>query len=215
MSSRAFGRFFPFSRTFVKILGFLLAPRFQVLGKRYVPHRGAVIITPNHASDSDPPFVANAVTRSLWFMAKRELFGIPFLGPMMSFYQAFPIDPSSPDREGLRRAEELLSQGSALVLFPEGRISRSGEMGEVLPGAVMLALRADVPVVPCGIWGTQHIVPYGSIIPRPTLRRVRLVFGPPLDFSDLKELPRRQARDEAARRLEDAIRHCREQAMRS
>ena len=212
MTSPFFRRFFPFSRTLVKILGFVFAPRLQVTGRRHVPYRGSVIIAPNHASDADPPFVALAVTRSLWFMAKRELFGIPILGPMMSFYQAFPIDPASPDREGLRHAEELLANGNALVLFPEGKISESGEMGEVLPGAVMLALRADVPVVPCGIWNTQGVVPYGSTIPRPTLRRVRVHFGPPLHFSDLKSLPRRQARDEAGQRLEDAIRHCREQA---
>jgi 1-acyl-sn-glycerol-3-phosphate acyltransferase len=52
-------------------------------------------------------------------------------------------------------------------------------MGEVLPGAVLMALRSKVPIVPVGIWGTQHVVPYGQMLPRPTLAKVHVHFAAP------------------------------------
>lgn len=213
-SSRAFRLWFPFSRALLRVIVRVLAPRYEVLGRCHVPFRGPVIIAPNHLSDADPPLVAAALSRSLWFMAKAELFEMRVLGPAMTFYQAFPVDPGSPDREALRRAGELLKAGQGVIVFPEGRAAPDGLMGPVLPGAIALAMRAGVPVVPCGIAGSPRIVPYGSVVPRPTLAPVRVVFGPPLDLSDLQALPRRQARTEATRRLEAAIRACAERAAR-
>ena len=187
----------------------LLAPRLRVEGTIHVPRRGGVILAPNHIADADPPFVGLCAPRPLWFMAKSGLWemegAMRHMGPLISWMQSFPVDPDSADREALRRAEDLLRAKQALVVFPEGRIRQEGKTLELQAGVIMLALRAEVPILPVGIWGTQNIVPYGSLIPRPSLAPVAVVFGRPLHFDDLKSLPRRAARETAVARLHDAF----------
>lgn len=184
----------------------VLAPRLRVTGRHNIPYRGAVLFAPNHISDADPPIMGLIVRRRLWFMAKRELWDIPFLGPVITWLQSFPVDPESPDRAALKRAAELLKNGEGVVIFPEGRVSHDGEMSQILPGVALLALKSDAPIVPVGIVGANHLIPYGSTIFHFTLKPVSVHFGAPLDFTDLKALPGREAREQAARRLENAIR---------
>ena len=214
-SSRAYRTIYPWARVKLQLDARILAPRLRVEGTIEVPRRGGVLLTPNHISDIDPAYVGLFAPRPLWFMAKSELWefgGIRrFLGPMISWMQAFPVDPDSADREALRRAEKLLEARQALVVFPEGRIAHQ-ETIPLQPGAVMLALRAKVPIVPVGLAGMQHIIPYGSLIPRPTLRPVAIVFAPPINFDDLREMPRRAAREAAAARLLDAMNAARRRA---
>jgi 1-acyl-sn-glycerol-3-phosphate acyltransferase len=195
----------------------VLAPRHRVTGQIHVPRRGGVLLCPNHIADADPPFLLNASPRPLWFMAKRELFAMRFpilgeFGPIIRWCGAFPVDPGEPDRDALRHAGELLKAGGTLAVFPEGKIAHDGEMGEVLPGAVLIALRSKVPIVPVGIWGTQHVVPYGQMLPRPTRAKVHVHFAAPITFDDLASLPKREQRQAATERLEAAMRVAREVA---
>jgi 1-acyl-sn-glycerol-3-phosphate acyltransferase len=205
--SPAYRLVYPWGIVKLRLLARLLAPRLKVTGTNNIPRRGAVILTPNHIAEADPPYIGVFSPRPLWFMAKAELFEMGVLGPIMKFMQAFPVEPEAADRASLRRAEELLKARQALVIFPEGRIVPPGEQGTILPGAVMLALRAGVPVIPVGLCGTEQIVPYGSVIPRPTLAPVRIHFGKSLTFDDLTSLPRREARKLAAARLKEGIDH--------
>jgi len=196
---------YPWMRVGFRGLARILAPRLDISGSVNVPRRGAVLLTPNHISDADPPLVSLAAPRPLFFMAKREIFGIKNLGPLIRFFGAFPVDPHGSDRAALRYAQMLLENKQAVVVFPEGRCSPSAELEPALPGAVMLALRAGAPVVPVGIWNTPCLVPYASTIPRPSLARVVIHFAPPIRFDDLAHLPKRQAREIATQRLHDAI----------
>jgi 1-acyl-sn-glycerol-3-phosphate acyltransferase len=148
-------------------------------------------------------------------MAKRELFAMGALGPVIRFCQAFAVDPGEADRAALRFTEELLSAGRAVVIFPEGRVAHDGEMQEISAGVVLLALRAGVPIVPVGLWGTQHVIRYGTTVPRPTLQSVRVHYGRPVCFDDLSTLPKREQRTAAAKRLEEALRAARHTAMTS
>ena len=182
------------------------APRFRVTGRKHIPYRGPIILAPAHRSDVDPPVIGAAILRRVTWLAKRELWEIGWLGKVLDFVGSFPVDPLSPDRSALKRSREILDMGEALVIFPEGKISPTGELLPLLPGAVMLALQSGAPVIPVGLYGSNHIVPYGSTIPRPTLKKVRVHFGPVLRFDDLKGLPARQARTEALERLEAALR---------
>ena len=190
----------------VKAAAHLFAPRWTISGKYNIPRKGSVIFAPNHISDVDAPLVGLAVRWPLWYMAKRELWKFKPVVPLMNFFQAFPVDPESPDRAGLRFAEEVLERKVGLVVFPEGKISKSGELGQILPGAVQLALRSRATVVPVGIYGSQNIIPYGTLVPRPTLKRVHVHIGKPLDLSDLYDIPGKEARRTASHRLETAIR---------
>jgi len=184
-----------------------LAPRYRVSGRGNLPVRGPVLLAPNHIADLDPPVVMLSANRPLWFMAKRELFEMPVLGNFIRFAQAFPVERGGADRVALKRAENLLKAGQGVVVFPEGRLSESGELQPLLPGVALLALRAGVPVVPVGLCGTNAILPYGQTIPRPTWSSVRVHFGKPLDFSDLQDLPSREQRAQAMLRLDEALKN--------
>ena len=192
----------------------VMAPRFRVSGRAHIPRRGPVIFASNHVSDADPPFLGSAVRFPIAWMAKRELWEMGVLGPILDFFGCFPIDPASADRAALKKGFETLENGDGLVIFPEGKLSLDGELGPILPGALLIALKAGATVVPVGIWGSQWVVPHGSTRPRPTLGRVRVHFGTPLCFDDLKELPSRRARELALQRLEAALRAARDVARR-
>jgi 1-acyl-sn-glycerol-3-phosphate acyltransferase len=212
-SSDAYRAVYPWARVLLRVVMRILAPRLRITGRHHVPRRGPFILAPNHISDADPPFVLNGSPRPLWFMAKRELFEMGALGPAIRFCQAFPVEPGEADRAALRFTEELLRSGQAVVVFPEGRIAPDGVLQDISAGVVLLALRAGVPIVPVGLWGTQHVVPYGTTIPRPTFARVRVHYGKPVPFDDIRDLPRRQQRETAATRLEKALRAAREIAI--
>lgn len=204
--SLLYRRFMPFGRLAVRLFARSFAPRLKMTGLQHIPYRGAVILAPSHISNSDPVFVLHGTQRPLWFMAKQELFEMPSIAWLIRFLQAFPVEQQGADRVALQRAEELLEHGQALVMFPEGKCATDDQLGPILPGASLLALRTGVPIIPVGIWGTNHVMPYAAVIPRPTLHPVRLHYGPPLQFHDIVALPRRDQRAAVSERLETALR---------
>lgn len=204
-----FRRYHPFFALCFRALVRVFAPRYRVSGRSHLPLRGPLILASNHISDSDPPVLGAAVRFPIAWMAKRELWQMRALAPVLEFVGSFPVDPATPDRAALKLAAQVLQNGDALVVFPEGHISPDGELGVIMPGAMLLALKSGATVVPVGMWGAQNIVPHGSLVPRPTLAPVRVHFGAPLRFDDLKDLPPREARVQATRRLENALREAR------
>ncbi len=165
-STRNFHIFGPIVHLIVRFVVRCCLPNLKVTGRKNIPLRGAVLICPNHTSDGDPPLISSCIFRPMWWMGKRELFTIPVVSPLISFWQTFPVDPGSPDRAALKRCEELLKRGNGLVIFPEGRVSPTGEMGPVLPGAVMIALRTGAPIVPAGVAGLSDVMPYKAVVPK-------------------------------------------------
>lgn len=204
--SLAYKLFIPFGRILLRYFTAIWSPRLKITGRHHIPWRGPVIIAPNHLSNADPPYVLYAVPRPLWFMAKRELFDMPSIAWIIRLVQSFPVEPDSADRAALHFAQKLLEHGQGVVIFPEGRCSPDAKLGPLQPGVIMLALRMQVPIVPLGIYGTNHVVNYHDVWPRPTLAPVRLHFGKAVTFDDLAELPRREQRQVATARLERAMR---------
>jgi 1-acyl-sn-glycerol-3-phosphate acyltransferase len=166
-------------------LAYLLFGGVRFEGREYVPKTGGVLITPNHISDADPPTVAIALPRDCWVMAKEEIFAMPIIGPLSRWLHGFPVKRYTADRTALRRAEELLKQGEAVVIFPEGKLSADGQMQPMLPGVLLIAKSADVVIIPTVLLGTTRIIPYGSVIPRPAWKRTIVRFGPPVTVADL------------------------------
>jgi 1-acyl-sn-glycerol-3-phosphate acyltransferase len=152
----------------------------EVKGRERVPGSGGLIVASNHISFWDPPFVAAAIPRETYFLAKEELFTTPVLGPMIRSVNAIPIRRGVADLSGIARAIEVLRSGRALLMFPEGSRARDGELHPPRPGVGMMAVHADVPIVPCYISGSNR--------PRQWLFRsirVRIWFGPALHWKDL------------------------------
>ncbi len=134
----------------------------------------------NHISFWDPPLIGAAVPRELCFLAREELLRTPGLGPLIRSVNAIPIRRGVADLSGLSRARERLKQGGALLMFPEGSRMQDGGLHPARPGVGMMAVQADVPIVPCCISGSdrQRQWWYRGV-------RVRLWFGPARPWQDL------------------------------
>ncbi len=154
-------------------------------GRKNVPRKGGVLITPNHISDADPPTICLALPRTCWVMAKEELFDMKVVGTLIRWLQGFPIKRDTADRSALRRAEELMKAGQAVVIFPEGKISENAELLPMLPGALLAAQRANVPIVPTILINTNLVMPYTKLVPRYAGKRTIVRFGPAVSVAEL------------------------------
>lgn len=176
--------------------------RGRVQGREHIPATGGVLIVSNHTSHLDPPAVGAAAWRPVYFLAKAELFRVPLFGPLIRAVHAFPVNRASADRAALRRCDDLLRAGQALVVFPEGTRSPDGVLQQPELGAALIALRAGVPVVPAVVIGSNQAMPPGSVFIRPVQVTVR--FGKPF-VPDPGEVAGRARLEVAAAQLMTAI----------
>ncbi len=193
----------PFMKAFMYCV-FLYLGGFRRFGTRNVPRAGGVLICPNHVSDADAPAVAVALPRSAYFMAKEEIFSLPVLGVLTKLWHGFPVKRDSADFGALKRAEALLKAGEAVVIFPEGGGNPEMTLQPLYPGAMLVALRCDVPVIPAAVVNTGRVWTYGDAKPhRGEGVAVSVTFGKPLDLSDLKG--KRGAVEAATQRLAETL----------
>ncbi|WP_330949575.1 lysophospholipid acyltransferase family protein [Virgibacillus sp. MG-45] len=160
---------------FIVLIIFYPLYRIKVIGKENIPKKGPVIICSNHISNLDPPVVGITSSRDIHFMAKEELFNNFFLGKLLKGIQAFPVKRGMGDRNALRKGLDILNNGEALGLFPEGTRSKTGELGKPLAGVGFFALRSDAQVVPCLIKG-----------PYKPFKRLIVTYGPPMNMEQLR-----------------------------
>jgi 1-acyl-sn-glycerol-3-phosphate acyltransferase len=162
----------------VAILAKLLF-RPTVVGAENIPKDGPVIIAPIHRSNVDFALTLFMSKRKAFFMAKDSLFRVPLLGPLIAHLGAFPVHRGSADRESMTHSEEVLRQGHALVLFPEGTRKEGRSVAPLHDGAMFVAARTGARVVPVGIGGSDRAMPKGAKLPRPS--KIRIVVGTPID----------------------------------
>lgn len=143
--------------------------RLEVSGLDKVPAQGPVILCSNHISWWDPVILGCLLKRPVRFMAKRELFSYPIFGTLLKWLGAFPVDRGKADVGAIREGLKVLDTGEILGIFPEGTRQRDRtRLGVPHPGAALLALKADAPIVPVAIRTSQS-----------EKKRVRVVFGEP------------------------------------
>jgi 1-acyl-sn-glycerol-3-phosphate acyltransferase len=178
--------------------------RWTVTGRECVPADGALILIANHIHLADPVLLMLAFPRPITFLAKEELFRIPFVGMIMRHGGMFPVARGGSlqqKRDVMRQAEDLLSQGRVLALFPEGKRSHDGILLPAKPGAAILSLHSGAPLVPVAITGTEQIRGAWWWLRRP---RVSVTIGEPFQ---LDPTDGRIARSESARLTVALMRH--------
>jgi len=152
-------------------------------GMKTIPKKGPLLIIANHLSVADPPLVSVSITRETVFMAKEELFSNWFTNYFIRSFGAFPVRRNSLDRNALKVADNVLEAGKVLVMFPESSRSSTGELEKAFPGAAMIALRNQVPVLPIAVTGTEVIHGYKWLLRRP---KVILTVGNPFSLPQVK-----------------------------
>jgi 1-acyl-sn-glycerol-3-phosphate acyltransferase len=128
-----------------------------IIGLENVPPRGPFLFVANHLHNADPILLEIALKRPVHFMAKKELFRNRILGWLIRRFGTFPVDRGRPDRAAIRHAEALLAHGVAVGMFPEGTRSTTGALQRAFPGAGLIAVRTQVPIVPAAITGTEQL----------------------------------------------------------
>lgn len=159
--------FYYVCRVIVRML--LLLTRWQVKGRENVPSQGPLLIVANHLHLADPPLLWVSLHRKVIFMAKEELFRSRFLSYFIRGLGSFPVHRGRLDREALRQADQVFAQGLALVMFPEGMRSKSGQLRSAFRGSSLIALRSGVPILPVGIIGTEKIRGMTWLLRRPQI----------------------------------------------
>lgn len=172
----------------------LLGPLLSLLGRpkveglEHVPSSGPAILASNHLAVMDSFYLPLVVRRRITFLAKSEYFtGTGFKGWFQRwFFTAVgqvPIDRTDADsaRAALTTAQQVLSQGKLLGMYPEGTRSPDGRLYKGKTGLARLALETGVPVIPVAMIGTNVVNPPGTNMLR--FGRVTVRFGKPMDFS--------------------------------
>ena len=193
-----------------------LIVRFRFHDREKMPQTGAVIIAPNHFSNIDPFIVGSAVWylgRLPRFMAKASILRIPVVGWFLRRSGQIPVQRGGVARgaESLKAAAEMVSLGRALIVYPEGSLTRDPDLWPMRgkTGAVRLSLEHGIPIVPVAHWGTQNVMArYSnkiSFFPRHT---IDIKVGDPVDLSAFVGKPLTSSTlVEATAAVMDAITH--------
>jgi len=145
---------------------FKLFYRVEVKGTENVPATGPCLLCSNHIGELDMFFIGFRVKRLVRWMAKEELFRNPLLRAFITWLGAFPVKRGKADIGAIRTAIKLLEDGHIVGIFPEGHRRKAGRVQKAHPGAALIAIRADVPILPVSIEGSMR--PFS---------RIKVVFG--------------------------------------
>lgn len=155
-----------------------LFTRMRIEGREHVPASGAFVLAPVHRSYVDTPIAACVTARRMRFMGKDSLWKYRWFGWVAYMLGAFPVRRGTVDREAYRRSMAVLDSGEPLVLFPEGERKSGPVVQPLFDGAVYLALKTGVPIIPVGIGGSERVMPKGARLIYP--RRVHVIVGEPI-----------------------------------
>lgn len=177
----------PFSRS-----EFVPLAEWKFSGLENIPEEGPTILAFNHRSYFDTMAMNLLIARTgrpCRFLAKRELFDNPLLGPIAKLVGGIRVDRGTGSEEPLRKAIEALTAGEMVAIAPQGTIPRGPAFFEPVlvgrPGAAKLAMETNAPVIPVALWGTEKVWPRNQKLPsfdlldRPT---VSITVGPPVDI---------------------------------
>jgi len=173
-----------------------------VEGLENFPRRGPALVVINHLGDTDAPLLLSSVPASLDALGKVELYDFPILGKLMDWYGVIWLHRGRSDRRAMRAALDGLAEGRLVVIAPEGRYSLIGGLEEGGQGAAFLAFKADVPIIPVVVIGTENKHVYGHL---KQLQRPPVTFRVGKAFRLSQQAKRREMMREGTRQIMEAL----------
>jgi 1-acyl-sn-glycerol-3-phosphate acyltransferase len=143
-----------------------------------IPAEGGVVLAMNHFSWLDPPAFGSCCPRTIHFLAKSEIHSHFGLGHLIRAFGTRSVRRGESDRDAVRAMREIVRDGFPLGLFVEGTRQKSGVPGQAMPGAGMVALQEEVPVIPAAIHGSQFWQPWNR-------HPVSVAWGQPMQFEGI------------------------------
>lgn len=175
------------ARAWARMLLRIAGARVTAVGAENVDPNVAYVICPNHVSYMDTPVLLSYVPSNFRFLARKELFQIPFLGGHLKRAGniSVPLEDPRGSLKVLSHAGHAMKQnGLSLLIFPEGGRSVSGELEPFKDGAAYLAIKGEVPILPVAIIGIKDVLPMHSHHVRPG--RVTIRIGKPIETTGLR-----------------------------
>ena len=139
--------------------------RGHLIGKENIPQKGSFIMVSNHGSLLDPPFLGHALGRNISFMAKAELFKIPFLGFVISACGAYPVKRGIADKNTIKTACKKLLNNNCIGIFIDGTRQKNGRVNKPKQGAALLAFKNQKLLLPVAIVNSHRLIKYKFCIP--------------------------------------------------
>lgn len=192
----------------LSITSLTLGFNYRFEGRRNIPRDGPALLLANHQSFFDPCIVGSTTRRHLCFLARKTLFRGLF-GSFIRCLNAVPVDQEGIAKEGMKTILELLKANQAVLVFPEGERTSTGELQRLKPGVLLLIKRMTAPVVPIGIAGAFDALPRTRKWPKfspfflPTTGAdIAVSVGQPIPAEHYHDMPRAQVLAELQGELE-------------
>jgi 1-acyl-sn-glycerol-3-phosphate acyltransferase len=163
---------------FVRAIGV----RVRVAGTERIPS-GTCLFVANHTSSADAPAVVGAIPRRIAILLKKSLFKYPIVGQAFQLAHFIPVDRAKQDAaiSSMEKAIEAMRDGQSFLIYPEGTRSPGGRLQQFKKGAVVMAIKAGVPIVPIACSGAHRVMEKRSLVIQPG--EIRVEFLQPIDAS--------------------------------
>ena len=137
----------------------------NLIGRNNIPQTDSYIMVSNHGSLLDPPFLGHALGRNISFMAKAELFKIPFLGFIIKACGAYPVKRGIADKNTIKTACKKLSNDNSIGIFIDGTRQKNGRVNKPKQGAALLAFKNQKLLLPVAIVNSHRLIRFKFCIP--------------------------------------------------
>src|SRR5262244_1116627 len=163
---------------FVRLVGV----RVRVVGTERIP-QGTCLFVANHTSSADAPAVVGAIPRRIAILLKKSLFKWPIVGQAFQLAHFIPVERSRHESAiaSLEKAIRAMREGQSFLIYPEGTRSPDGRLQEFKKGAVVMAIKAGVPIVPVACSGAHRVMEKRSLKIQPG--EILVEFLTPIDAS--------------------------------
>jgi 1-acyl-sn-glycerol-3-phosphate acyltransferase len=179
--------------------------RVRVLGREHIQRHRAAVYAVNHSSNVEPPILYNALSElfpRLRILYKAELRKLPVLTRAWDLAGFVPLERGNPEQSlpAIEQAAAALRDGNSFLIFPEGTRSRTGALLPFKKGGFVMAIKAQAPVVPTAIRGSQAAMHKGSFVISPVT--IEVEFGEPVETTGLGLEDRERVVTEVRRRVQ-------------